>query len=398
MDERVWRLPGPRGFIREVVTEHRRGRHVVTVLPQTLESDPLFTDSLAVAILDEFTRQSVSAHRVYPTDDGGSLLETFSRALVFDDPPATIPDLLNHPDTRDMAAVVVASDMGTGARSEFPGFLRRIQVESQAGDMNRRLTIIAIVARAQLPGFAGGASSDAAMASSWWWGRIARYDVAAHVADLAGHADLPSVLADVRTETIVEVARWDLDLAEHLAAAWAGDPADLPALLKAWRTAPMPLMTWPRSGTDLLRPPESLLGSWDERAVESWHHSPSIAGCSLADEPEKLNRVVWAAQARVLLPWIEERRATLHDRVTGMLGAQRLESLLRDGSQPPARADALVEIGMLDKIVQRAIGSTDIRLRDASRRLRDARNALAHMRPLSLGEQASLVAACQYLL
>ncbi len=62
------------------------------------------------------------------------------------------------------------------------------------------------------------------------------------------------------------------------------------------------------------------------------------------------------------------------------------------------KADTLVEIGVLDKVVQMVIGSGNPELRDASRRLREARNSMAHMQPLNLAEQESLVAACVYLL
>jgi hypothetical protein len=44
------------------------------------------------------------------------------------------------------------------------------------------------------------------------------------------------------------------------------------------------------------------------------------------------------------------------------------------------------------------IGSGNPELRDAARRLREARNSLAHLRPLRLAEQESLVAACAFLL
>ena len=60
---------------------------------------------------------------------------------------------------------------------------------------------------------------DIAMTSIWWWARIARWDVAAHIADLAGAVRFQGVLADVRSESIVQVARWDLDLAQHLVVA-----------------------------------------------------------------------------------------------------------------------------------------------------------------------------------
>jgi len=411
MDERVWRLPGPRSFVSEIVAEHRRGRHVASVLPRELAADPIFTDSLGVALLDEFASQSVTARRIHDAGPGTSLLETFCQALVFDDPPATVPELLVHPEVRDVVAVVVAGDLCPPAQEELPAFLGRVELESHAAGTGRRLSVVAVVARNQRPAFAGGASSDIALTSIWWWARLARWDVAAYIAGLAGTARLGGVLEDVRTESIVELARWDLDLAERLAAAWSGELDALPVLLEdcgaavngrprgggaagACNGAPGP-GTGPAGAG--LRPPEPDLELWDQRAVDGWHDRQSVTASSLTASPEKLNRVVWAAQARVLMPWIEERRSVLLDRVAGVLGPGRLAAVLSNGLSPPVKADALVELGVLDKVVQMAIGASDPGVRDASRRLREARNALAHMRPLSLAEQENLVAACTCL-
>lgn len=399
MDERVWRLPGPRSFVRDVVTEYGRGHHVATVLPEVLASDAVFTDALGVAVLDEFARQSVSARRIYDAGEDTSILETVSQALIFEDPPATVSELLRHPEVENTVAVVVARDLGTRARSELPAFLERVELESHAArNHTQRLSVVAIVVRGQLPGFRGGASSDVALTSIWWWARIARWDVAAHIADLAERVSLQGVLADVRTESIVEVARWDLDLAEHLVLTWEGEPKDLPSLLKDWRSVSAPAMNGNgRDGTDGLRPPSPVLPFWDQRMVEGWHNELSVTTCSLATEPDKLGRLVWAAQARVLLPWIEERRSTLQTLVTELLGAQRLASVLSEEFDPPVKAEGLVEIGVLDRLIRRALRSRNTEVRDASRRLREARNHLAHMRPLSLGEQQSLFAAVQAL-
>ena len=186
MDERVWRLPGPRSFVRDIVAERGRGRHVATVLPEALASDVQFTDGLGVAVLDEFARLSVSARRIYGAGQDRSILDTFSQALIFDDPPATVDELLRHPEVENTVAVVVARDLGTAARDGLPGFLERVELESHARmNQAQRLSIVAILARGQLPAFRGGASSDIAMTSIWWWARIARWDVAAHIADLA---------------------------------------------------------------------------------------------------------------------------------------------------------------------------------------------------------------------
>ena len=400
MDERVWRLPGPRSFVRDIVAEWGRGRHVTTVLPEALASDAIFTDGLGVAMLEEFARQSVSARRIYDAGQDKSILDTFSQALIFEDPPATISALLRHPEVENTVAVVVARELGTCARNGLPAFLERVELESHATtNQAQRLSIVAVLGRGQLPSFRGGASSDIAMTSIWWWARIARWDVAAHIAELAERVSLQGIVADVRTESIVEVARWDLDLAEHLVMTWEGEPRDLPSLLKDWRSVSAPAISASRHiGTDGIRPPDLFLPSWDQRVVEDWHDRLSVTTCSLVAEPDKLSRLVWAAQARVLLPWIEEQRAMLHIRVTEILGPQRLASMLDGWFDPPVNANGLVEIGMLDRVIRRALGTRNTEVRDASRWLREARNHLAHMRPLSLGEQESLLAACQFLL
>ena len=386
--------------MRDIVAEYTRGRHVVTVLPEVLASDAAFTDGLGVAVLEDFARQSVSARRVYDAGEDTPILDTVSQALIFDDPPATVSALLRHPEVKNTVAMVVARELGTHARNGLSAFLTRVELESHAErNYAQRLSFVAIVDRGQLPGFRGGASSDAGMTSIWWWARVARWDVAAHIADLAERVALPGVLADVRTESIVEVARWDLDLTEHLVLTWEGEPTDLPSLLKDWRGESAPVVS--ASGqvrADGLRPPNAVLPSWDQRVIECWHDQLSVAPCSLAAEPERLGRLVWAAQARVLLPWIEERRSALQTRVTELLGTPRLASMLSEWFDPPVEAQGLVEIGALDTLIRRALGSKNTELRDASRWLREGRNRLAHMRPLSLGDQQSLLAACQAIL
>jgi hypothetical protein len=367
MDERVWRLPGPRAFVSDIVAEHGRGRHVATVLPESLTLDPVFTDSLAVALLDEFASQSVSARRVYDAGPGMSVLDAFCQALIFDDDrPATIPDLLRHEEARGMVAVVAAPDLCVPAREELGEFLRRVEVETHTAGYGQRLSIVAIVARGQLPAFAGGATSDIALTSIWWWRRVARWDVAAYIAGLAGQPRLAGVLEDVRTESIVEVARWDLDLAEQLADQWTGDPDELTVLLGEW----CHVQTVGNSGRIRartqglvpslagLRPPDPMLGMWDNRLVDGWHEQLSVSARTLTVTPEKLARVVWAAQARVFLPWIEEQRSALHDRVVATLGGRRFAEVLRNRFDPPVTADASVEIGALERVVRIAIGSS----------------------------------------
>jgi hypothetical protein len=413
MDDRVWRLPGPRSFLADIVAELGRGRHVAVVLPAALAAAPGFADGVAVALLEEFASR-LDAQRVYNPGPGRSVLDAFCEALIMGEPPATVPELLRHEQARDKVAVVVASDMSGAVAGELPRFLHRVELESHAGGYGRRLSIVAVVTREELPEFPGGTPSDIGLTSVWWWGRVARWDVAAHIAGLGGFrgANAAGVLADVRAESIVEVARWDLDLAERLADLWAGDPAELRVLLGAGcgERAPgdqdgqgsaggLPLKAMAIRGTwDDLRPPDALLGSWDSRQLDRWHEQPSGSGHSLAATPGSLERAVWAAQARVLLPWVEERRSALLYRVKEVLGNRRFADVLQHSFEPPVQPDGSVEIGTLDRLVRITIGSADPELRDVARHLRQARNLLAHMTPLTLAQQEALVSACKTLL
>jgi hypothetical protein len=408
MDDRVWRLPGPRSFLADIVAEHSRGRHVAAVLPKALAAAPGFTDSLAVALLDEFAG-GFDAQRVHGLGAGSSVLDAFREALIMGEPPATVAGLLSHEEARGRVAVVVTADLSGAARAGLPAFLQRVELESHASGYGQRLSVVAIMTRDELPVFPGGTSSDMTLTSTWWWGRIARWDVAAHIAGLgpARGAGRAGVLAEVRAESIVEVARWDLDLAERLADRWAGDPADLPLLLTEWCRddardcrggGPAPKATGAGGAWDDLRPPDALLGPWDIRQLDRWHEQPSGSGHSLAATAGGLPRVVWAAQARVLLPWVEECRLVLLHRIKERLGHRRFAEVLRNSFQPPVTPDDSVEIGVLDRLVRMTIGSADPELCEVSRHLRQARNHLAHMTPLTLANQEILVSAGKTLL
>jgi hypothetical protein len=152
VDDRVWRLPGPGSFLADIVAEHSRGRHVAVVLPKALAAAPGFTDSLAVALLDEFASR-FDAQRVYDLGAGSSVFDAFREALIMGEPPATIADLLSHEEARDKVAVVVAADMSGAARAGLPAFLQRVELESHANGYGQRLSIVAIMTRDELPTF-----------------------------------------------------------------------------------------------------------------------------------------------------------------------------------------------------------------------------------------------------
>jgi hypothetical protein len=398
MDARVWRLPGPSAYINELGNELRRGRHTAAVLPRQLCSDAGFSDAVATAVIDELRANHVDARRVYCGNETQSLLDSCCDALIWADEsrPATVPDLLLHPEVAGLVALLVASDFTPAQRSNLPALLKRLEAESRAHtDPTSRLTVAVVVEHLDLPTFTGGTVDEAGFASLWWWGRIARWDVAAHIVGASTAQNHFDILGETRLETIVEVARWDLDLAELLAQEWSGEPGELTGHLSRMPVEP-PLPYDVATGEEP-RPPAPLIDAWDNRLLDYWHGAPCVqAGLLVTDKPS-LDRVIWSAQARVLLPWVEQQRARLQQTALKVLGRCRFDEVLVRHLGVEPSSDSVLEIGALDKAIRIGIGKAHPEVTEASRRLRACRNALAHLRPLSLAEQTAAVAACRTL-
>ena len=376
-------------MIRDVLQETQRRRHVAVVLPGPIAADAAVTDGLAVEIMAQLDR-TIDVVRIHEDPDADSLLQALSNAVVYDDPPVTVPDLLWHREAASKVAVIVTNDMPKAQRRQSPNLLARLERETRSEPHARRLTVITIGDRDHLPHFAGGESSDVTLATVWWWNRIARWDVAAHMAQIDPPVADHRVLADVLTETIVEIARWDLDLAQTMAQLWSGDADDIGKFLNARVLSGFTVGTAERCGT---RPGDTIIDLWDDLLIDGWHDSCSASAHALTADPARLDRLIWAAQARILLPWIEERREVLYQRVINVMGRGRFQAAVLDLFDPPLEVTNVIEIGPLRRIIDIRIGDTNPHLRSAARRLHEARNQLAHLKPLGLAQLRELVAA-----
>lgn len=387
MDERIWALPGPRTLIDDTVEEIKAGRHVFIALPLEMAEDPVVTDSLSDAVGAEAGRFT-TVRRIFAEPDQPSFLNVVALAVDFDDPPATVPELLNHYAARGVVFVVVAADFAPNHRADLPKFLERVEQETHSAPSEDQLRVVVIGGRAHLPRFRGGEDSDVSLATLWWWNRIARWDTAAHISRVGGPRISERIVADIRAEAIVEVARWDLTLAAQLAEDWSGDLADLATHLHQVCAEPFP-ESRDRCG---VRPAEHLLDAWDARQLDGWHdvYSPAAS-------PHRLRRLVWAAQARIVLPWIEQRREVLQERAIATMGRRRFTEALQLLRETPPTDAGLVEIGDLYKVIEARLGRSEPQLRSMAWRLRDARNKVAHLTPLTLGELGELVNVCRDL-
>lgn len=395
MSERtdIWRLPGPASYVNEIATVARGGQHVAAVLPRYLADDLERGDGLAVALLDKLPR----SRRVQPWLSDGKLPAALGRQMTYDDPPVTVPDLIRHPDVRGETLVCLAADLEPGHQDELADFLRRLATDSRSVAASERCTFVVITDTASLPRFAGNEAADVTLANSWFWNRVSRWDIAAHLAMQPAQARGSGVLSEVQTETIIELARWDFDLAVTLAGDWSGDRGQLAQLCGPLEVAQHSL---PLSGRPGPRPPDTVMSAWEQGAVDCWHENVVLAPSRCLNEAAVFHRHVWAGQARVLLPWIEIKRGRLESTLRRLLGAERYDNAIRDfatGSFDPSSPDDVAEIGLLNKVVQARLGSSEPQVRDAARALREARNQLAHLQPLNPARLEQLVRTCDFL-
>ncbi|MFG2913421.1 hypothetical protein ACGF0D_11095 [Kitasatospora sp. NPDC048298] len=239
----------------------------------------------------------------------------------------------------------------------------------------------------------------------WWWGVWNHLDTATVVADAIPHTGFgqahdrmtPAKLIRhaLRRETVVQTAGPDLGLAVELARAWNGRTGDLASALRAC----CPVDTAVEQGAQgqatpgaayAPLPENGLRERWSAGLVDSWEgqvrHSPR-AGARSSGGTE-LDKLVWQAQNRVLLPLIDDARlgfVELLPRIA-VRGVTRLVDTyvrrsLRDANGSSADA-ASMELGELyDAAVHRDITLTEVQFARL-RTLRRARNKLAHRTPI----------------
>jgi hypothetical protein len=179
----------------------------------------------------------------------------------------------------------------------------------------------------------------------------------------------------VLTASIVEVAAFDLRLAELLVDEWQGELADLRALLqetgKRFSTIDPTLANGiPRSDE---RPPRQVLSLWASGAANKWSELDPCFHAAVASglDTRELTTRVWRAQVRALLPEIEVERRRL---------AEWVLRHRRNLNDYWANSDLSgLEVGPLCKLVGEtpALRSQDEQWK-LIRWLRDARNSLAH--------------------
>lgn len=395
----IWRLPGPASFVRDVASSLQSGRHTVALLPSWLhEEDP--TDSLVDAVTAELstTARAFRLSRLRPAHQGGTLAQALGEELAWgtETTPTTLDEWLTHESAVGNLVSVVANDLEAQHISELPEFVRRVSQASRPLSSEDRLTLLVIGSRHQLLTPRQPDIADVTINVVWFWNRLARWDLAALLAAQDDSSFSAGLAHEIRMESVVEVARWRVPLALQLWSNWSGEPGDLPNFMAIHDQSPPPAP--PRSAPGP-HPPTTWLEHWDLGLAEGWHGIMAVHPMAVTGPAGAPQRWIWLAQARVLLPWIEERRVKVYDRVREKLG-EGFGEVLSDARlwspHDEALGDVLLEIKDLAWIIRQHLWR-ESDLKEAANSLWKARNEIAHLRPLSSSHLRSMADTCRHL-
>lgn len=390
----IWRLPGPSGFVRDARKALGRGVHVAAVLPRVHFEET----EVAELLMQDLVGVRGEIEHVVPDARDGNLIEAIGAAAYIDEPPVTVRRLLTNEDVAGRQYGLSVADLSEEHLAEIPGFLRRLESDSRAVPAHERATFIVLARASSLEEGRATGGAEVALEQYWFWNRIARWDIAALLALQDRERQVEGLLEEVRLEAICEVARWDLDLALELASSWSGESASLlDHLGQRTRYRLDGVGSFRRE--HLRRPPAPLVEAWDEGGAGFWHDSVHIAPANAALDSLGVDRLVWSAQARVLLPWIELQRDRLVRHAVELLGEERFREETDKHVRVPyegAREDVL-EIGSVAFLLSRVWRDTRPRYTDTAHALRKARNGLAHLTPMSNQAIRDILLMCQWL-
>lgn len=378
----LWDLPSPSAFVARIVADTDEGRSVAVIQPTAGTPAGLHGAVKAAA----GTARTWDALRLGPGGDLGdgpivdALHEIFGLEVADPGGRLDAAALAAHPSWTHRLVWVNAYDTDTDTFARWVRFLDEYTAATRPQPAHERSLFVTACTGAQAAALP--AEDVTALTHRWWFGVLDRLDTAVHVASAARGRSLDPALR----AAIVEVAAFDLALADELLTSWKGDVDALPALITGYaadvglnaRTElpDLPVEAEVPDGTLLQMWGEGLAEAWD--AHPSWHRAAvnvdgTVAGGAAA---AWWYHLVWRAQLATLLPDVEAARHQV--------------ALWCEAMRPHLRGDEFatcdivpLEYGRLRTLMnQLPHGRRDRERRELLDWLYGARNSLAHAQVL----------------
>lgn len=376
----LWRLPGPSSFLNQLEAAVSQGSSCVLVMPRAAPP-PEFSRALSAAL--GHTGQAV--YETTPEDlwrQGRAPLH-----MIAERRGKGLPHLLDLRFTPgspiDAAGLVRRRPRARGRTHRRNAPLDRgpdrvnrsdeaLAAANKSYAPDTRLPAITIV---DDPREALRTANDVTLQVHWWWGVLGRLDAQVQ-ASLLGIAD------PIQRGALTELAGWDLSLLADLAAASPGVEDVESVVPRAAEDSVVTTDVEDQPARD--RPPEMLLDGWSRGQIQRWRDGfESTPACSQRNDPTCSADAVRMAQVARIFPEIEMERGRLAQALRSEAAWRGLpRELLTDAGRVVPVEE--LEIGALNAY---AAAHPGLQLSEARRRslriLRDARNTLAHLDPLS---------------
>lgn len=382
-----WSLPGPSRFIERVLEYLNLGQQVIVILPRSGSADNF------VDVIGDRLRHDRRVDRIDLGSSDERRLEQQVQRLL-----ATVP--APESDSESLSLKLLAD----GIRPAQRGLVVDVRSATQddLAQWGRNLTryaahmravpragpegVVSICSFEQLPELP---EPDVGVHHIWWWGAIEPLDVLVSIQRLRPNE--PD--SDVRLNTVVELAAFDLNLAELLLREWTGTYSSLNELLlthgrqlerleESLRTTKaLQLNLGGAQSKD--RVPTNLRSHWDAGAVELWGSAPSWHRSALAlaapksgEVDQELHRLVWRAQVAALIPSVEFARHAIARAAAMEIQKMSETSDLRKRYANPALVEQL-DYNELGELLDRIPSNRRSELNKVFRPLRRYRNKLA---------------------
>lgn len=360
-------LPGPARFVRDVAASLQDGKSVVVVFP-----DSLVESGIADAMLDDLTTEGVRAvfceqsSDTFPT----RVISTFGsdpvNERVFDEWDTIVGWKAWHG-----SWVFVAGWQHEDLAEIVARWPAQLKVCGLSAEDRPKLVIAARLADLERTTIAHLDEGDFAV--HWWWGVLDRLDTETLLSGISARRFNP-----VDAAVIAEVAGWDLQCVEFLAAEWDRTTTGLPDAVRQYRAeiAGREPIQLPKGKKRRLQvPPADLEQLWRDGLIDRWGYSIRQAPHTLDDSA--VAQRLWMAHNRILIPHVDEERADYERLILARASMASLEGLRRRDD------DDVIEIGSLAWLVD--TGRVDIgrQARLRLRAFRQLRNDLAHCRPIA---------------
>lgn len=302
MSDVLWHLAGPRLQLQRIADAVREGRSVIV-----LSAQPGFPTRLSDDIARGLFALDLTTTQIRSTNGQSPLAELMVGMGQTAHRAASLRDAFEGCAGR--VFFIGGCDQAKGR--EWHDFIVKFQHSSRQLPPDQRACIVLL--REVIPGEVAP-NDDVAMSCFQWDSAITRADIEAFAQGFIDRGVVSRTLRRILARTVAEVALSDLNLARDLCGQSRADLAMPHDAICRWGAA----NGWSRE----VLPPDL----W----IEGIRHAHPLARALQPDGRRQIWRLVWQAQAAVLLPWVEDHRLRYLAEVTCCLPESSSDGQLRD--------------------------------------------------------------------